>query len=130
MSIFLDYAKRAYNSIKHFSPLGVQRNLKDLADTVGDLCESMDKFYTSYKSPVIANVASDIQITSISVQSATIKIPTNCIPILPQLTQFTIDETTTYGSLYISVSGDYYITNNAITTQSTIVIKALYCEKR
>lgn len=65
MSIFLDYAKRAYNSIKHFSPLAIQRNLQELSNVVGDLCESIDKFYNSFHEPVIVNAATEVTILNI-----------------------------------------------------------------
>lgn len=82
MSIFLDYAKRAYNSIKHFSPLAIQRNLQELSNVVGDLCESVDKFYENYHNPTIINAASETTILHVANNAIRISLPSNYIPIL------------------------------------------------
>lgn len=130
MSIFLDYAKRAYNSIKHFSPLAIQRNLQQLSNVVGDLCESVDKFYNSFHEPVIVNAADQITIINQGEQYVNISLPSNYIPIVPYPIILDVDNVRAQLSIQIINAHSYAMGDASIRSDSQLKFISCYCEKR
>lgn len=130
MSIFLDYAKRAYNSIKHFSPLAIQRNLQELSNVVGDLCESVDNFYNQYTNVNIIDIKSHIKQIYIETGKLTITLDNTAFPvtsgwIIYDIKSPTYTNNNVYGVFYVSAENWLVISNTNITSDATITITKL-----